>query len=1387
MGISKDLSQTPYFDDYNEDKNFHRVLFKPATAVQARELNQMQTILQDQIERFGENILIDGTIISGGNFTEINPLAYIKVLDNDTDNRPIVLSNYVNLRLRGKTSGVTAKVVTFKTGFQSQTDKNTLYVKYTAANASDDQSTFDTAEQIEVLNNDDTIAVTLTVAGTRDVAAVGNGYGVTCGEGILFQKGHFIRFYEQIEIVSRYDTAPTGVVVGFDITESVVDSFQDTSLLDNASGFNNEQAPGADRLKLTPDLIVLTKAEAATRENFFVIQEYESSRIVRRNDRTRFNSIGQEMARRTTEESGNYTLTPYAVSVNQHSSNTSLVSVGVGTGVSYVEGNRVEVLSEVKVDVEKATETFSVEQQNITTAYGNYYNVSSVEGVFPVATLGEVELYDSVGASVVGTARIRAITATSDANWRMYLFNVDGDNISSANQIRKVGTPTIIATIALDDNSNPQRIQDADRKVGLYNIGKGNIEEITGTPDYITYVEDTFAVGTVTTEGSGTLNRDSDWFWRDTIISGSTELDYIIFAANGDVVPTTAFSIGDVTLDSDSGRTITINSSHATTGETFTILSPAKRKVVPGTKELETIYVRVDADTHSDLASGAFSLDVPDALEIVDIWKGANTTFTEADAGSISSIVSVKNQYVLYPNQKDGYYDYSYIKKKSSASFTSGDTLLIKANIFKKAAASTTGYWAVNSYPVDDSTSPAVDTIKTEEIPIYESDNGTKYNLRDTLDFRPYPTGVTYNTTDATASVVNDTIETLSDGIGFGVAEVYYPAPNENFEGNYDYYVGRIDKIFIDELGSIEVIQGAYSDTPQPPSDPEKGMVIAEVNVTPFPSLPASVANRTNHPEYSINFSKPNNRRYTMKDISKIDKRLKNLEYYTVLNALESNAEDYVVQDKDGLNRFKNGIFVENFKNLLNANVNDPAFSASVSRTQKEMSPRIHQYYLDLEVDSVNGLTQHEDVITLPYSTSSMIEQPFATRTKSCTTDFYRWTGTMRIFPEYDGGSDTTVAPDIQLPDTGLVDAFSDFTEALGELAMFQDQVEQLSSVTQVIGAGAGFQQNQTTNVTQTTTQVMDVTDAGDPAVQAIGDFVTDVSFKPYLRSQDVEIEIFGMMPNKRVYFYFDEEDVNDHIATSQLLTDDQITANEATNDQTRLVRTSDFSAANVIRADENGVVRAIFRIPGETFYVGDRKLEVMSQNAYNERDNAVTYAVRVYRGFNFSSTVASLTAAPRQPIFNFATNQTQETTVTLGARFAIPPRRRGGGCDPIAQTFYVESEFSSDTVVQISSVDVYFSAKSSVGNGVSVQIYETLNGYPSSLMVPYAAKRKESSDVNISDGTGTSLTATTFTFPNLVTLNTNKEYALVVHPDGSDPDYRIWTAKTGESDIITR
>ena len=59
----------PYYDDFNEDKNFHRILFKPGVAVQARELTQAQSILQDQIGKFGKFVLSDGSNVSGGKYT----------------------------------------------------------------------------------------------------------------------------------------------------------------------------------------------------------------------------------------------------------------------------------------------------------------------------------------------------------------------------------------------------------------------------------------------------------------------------------------------------------------------------------------------------------------------------------------------------------------------------------------------------------------------------------------------------------------------------------------------------------------------------------------------------------------------------------------------------------------------------------------------------------------------------------------------------------------------------------------------------------------------------------------------------------------------------------------------------------------------------------------------------------------------------------------------------------------------------------------------------------------------------------------------------------------------------------------------------------------------
>ena len=87
----------PYYDDFNEDKNFKRILFRPGYAVQARELTQIQTILQNQIERFGQHIFENGSPVIGGDIVW-NKNSYVYSLNLQstyagTDIDPTVFKN----------------------------------------------------------------------------------------------------------------------------------------------------------------------------------------------------------------------------------------------------------------------------------------------------------------------------------------------------------------------------------------------------------------------------------------------------------------------------------------------------------------------------------------------------------------------------------------------------------------------------------------------------------------------------------------------------------------------------------------------------------------------------------------------------------------------------------------------------------------------------------------------------------------------------------------------------------------------------------------------------------------------------------------------------------------------------------------------------------------------------------------------------------------------------------------------------------------------------------------------------------------------------------------------------------------------------------------------
>ena len=79
-----DLNVAPYYDDFNKEDNFHRVLFRPGYAIQARELTTLQSILQDQVEKHGSHFFKEGAMVIPGQVGFDVTYSFVKVQENHT-------------------------------------------------------------------------------------------------------------------------------------------------------------------------------------------------------------------------------------------------------------------------------------------------------------------------------------------------------------------------------------------------------------------------------------------------------------------------------------------------------------------------------------------------------------------------------------------------------------------------------------------------------------------------------------------------------------------------------------------------------------------------------------------------------------------------------------------------------------------------------------------------------------------------------------------------------------------------------------------------------------------------------------------------------------------------------------------------------------------------------------------------------------------------------------------------------------------------------------------------------------------------------------------------------------------------------------------------------
>jgi len=1349
MPIRTNLNESPYYDDYDITKQYHRILFRPGYAVQARELTQLQTILQNQVEQFGDNIFKEGTIIKGCNFTELSALKYVKVKETPVNIENPGVAATVNefvggideetgietfYEIVGATTQLRALIIAAAFGFETNDpDLSTFYINYLNSNNAQEK-VFDQGETLEIYRytiENDVTSVGILVAEfsvTNRANHVGSSFGIESAVGITYQKGHFLFAKPQIVILSKYSNIPNNISVGYRVSERLISALTDDTLYDNSIGTPNQNAPGANRLKLEPILVAIPTNEADADSTFFTLARYVNGNAVQIRDVSQYNVIGEEMARRTFEESGNYKVRGFKTNVT--SSANGAIQAAIEPGVAYVKGFRIENKAElfVSIDQLEITDTETQANQPVSFNYGSYIDIANttIMGTLPVGTYATATL-KNVGGTTIGTAKVRNFTPS-----RVYISDIrmGANNFADVASINGTGgSVKIIPTIKQKSNDTL-----------IFNVGETFLRTVTDISIPVrkartltNTISDSFILTALTGED---FNVQLD----DTLIIANTSQDNL--------------QISSIVRDSSSQITINLVPGQSPSANGTIYYNSRDQLAEPYNKLDRTLYVKASYSA----GTTSYSLGFPDAYKLVSILDSDDNDVT--------------NSFRLKTNQQDHYYDLSYIEYIPGRPVPEPGLMTVTFKAFKLDTSTGSYFFTVDSYPND---------FDLSLIPTYTTSSGANLNLRNCLDFRPYAVNtVTY----ANAEVLG-TAPTVSTAVGatptFSGTFVI-PALNSAATVDYEYYLNRTDVIAIDSYGRFSTVKGTPAKKSRAPTIGDDRLVISEIYVPGYPAISSDRASLENKAELAVKTKSLGNKNYTMKEIGDLDQKISKLLYYMSVSMLEASTENLNITDENGVTRFKNGILVDPFNDLSIADVKNNEFSAAVDFTEKSLTPSVKTIPINLKYKTSTNVSLHPssleiDAATLESSVNTpIITQPYATSFRNCVSNFYDYRGTGFLFPEYDGAFDTVTAPAPNI-EIDMATPFIEFTEALQEFVpltstqstILESRVEEIGRTT----AGKGRKARTTSITTQQTDIIQDITRSlqvseGRVNEQNLGEFVTNFNFNPFMRSREVRILMHGLRPNTRHYFFFDDVDVNSSVIPGIVPESDSV----------RDVAAAGTTVTSVI-TDTNGSLAAIFTIPPETFYVGDRVLKISDVDDIDSIESAGTSGgIITYRAYNFSVNKQSLTLSTREPDIRVTETITSRSVVNRPVTVQTP---RPTNNDPLAQTFFIKSAMASGAdCIFASRLDLFFKRKS-LTNGVTVMLREVINGYPAAEIIPFSVVHFKSTDINTSED-GTFETPVFFKAP--IRLDVEKEYAIVIMPDAGDPDYLVYTSKVGQTDL---
>ena len=1336
--FTESVFSSTYKDDFIDSDNYHRVLFNSGRALQARELTQLQTIIQEEIARFGRNIFKDGASVNPGGPSITSDYEFVKIAST---NVPADTSTLLNAKLTqsgGTNDGITARILQVVTAENS--DPDTLYVQYTKTEGSGTQTNtnpirFNAGATLTVVLDDgnNTAGANLTVQSVDTTAnpAVGRGCLIANGSGDFFARGHFVFVKEQKILLSKYTRFPTKVV-GFKITEDIVTSADDTALFDNQGAVPNLSSPGADRYRI--QLTLTTKDQIQAGENFVYYCDVVDGNIVDQVKGTDdYNKINELLAQRTFDESGNYIVKNFDADYSD--SGTNFIA-SIGDGVAYVNGYRGATEKPTKLTIPKPRTTVTNTNENIGIGYGQYINVeggADISGDLSDNSFEQLVLVDSSGTNAklggsgnggkIGTARLRYLEEDG-ADHKAYLFDIQmdgGKSFRNTKMIARVGETNQFAKVVLENSKCV--LKESQKVNNIYTTPNPRPKSVTDVDFEVQRVIPNLA------PSGGQL-------------TGSLSVTGEAFANTGNFVV--------IRMDGTNGQTVvspTISLGAGNTSFTISGGTPA----ISGSTGSYTVYAKVQKSsptlvtkTLTTVEAGITSSGTEINLHRSDLYDVEYIRQDSANGTDVSNLFTVDN------GQRAGFYDNAKLKLNAGASMPS--TTFYKFRHFLHGAGD---YISVNSY---------TGQVNYEDIPAFTTPAGVEINLRDVIDMR-------------------SAVDSAGDFTGTRANVIEQPTPSDIFQADIEYYLPRSDKIIVNTEGEIKHIQGQDGFGSQIPDTPENTLALYDLTLNAYGLHDSDLVSTPIRAK-----------RFRMQDIEKLEGRINKLEEVTSLSLLENSTDSLLVLDGSGNVRTKSGFFVDNFADRNFSDTTNSEYRAGIDPSRGILQPATFEDNIGLVYDSdkSSNTILKGDTVYLKHTEVQAIAQELVSGTENVNPfAVITGEGNITLSPASDEWVQTKYKPanvinkeaTRELPDLneGNLAVGTARNRGLGQWAWSGAAFFPLIGFgflpgVNIFGGWANWITWNNNGVSQTSSQRVGrnivnrfeqrVVVGSKTVNKVVGDKSVSLTFIPFIRSRKLFFKAEGLRANTRYFPFFDGRAVDNFVReeTFKRKTEAHQEKNQLNYGNKHKNATEHPQTKSNLISDGNGEISGSFFIPSSKtnrFRGGTREFKLLD--------------VSVDNGSELSSASANYVAQ--------GTIDTRQETITSTRITTVRTRRwtetqRVRRRDPLAQSFAV----TTGGGMFVTAVECFFESKDSEVP-VELQIRPMVNGSPSATdIIGNAIKFLAPGSVNVtalSGATQATVVAnpTKFEFDEPIFLNPDTEYCIVLLAESIK--YNAYVAET--------